>query len=225
MTGTEWYLLEQGNLDAAYNMAVDEALLEFAPELGRPVLRFYGWCEAAASFGYAQKYAEIERWTKLRPLVRRPTGGGLVAHDEDWTYSIAIPPAHAWYELKASESYRKVHEWIRDAFSRMQVPTSLAPVANKEIPGQCFIGAEKFDLLWHGRKIAGAAQRRTRSGLLIQGSIQPPPIPLERKDWQAAMCAVAGHAWSELETGGKLGQHAQHLVAAKYSQANYNQKR
>ena len=96
MNDAGWCLLQQGKEAAAYNMALDEALLESAPELGRPVLRFYGWLEAAASFGYAQKYAEIERWTLLRPLLRRPTGGGLVPHDADWTYSVALPPDTAW---------------------------------------------------------------------------------------------------------------------------------
>jgi lipoyl(octanoyl) transferase len=224
-----WYLLQQGKQTAAYNMALDEALLEFAPVLGRPVLRFYGWLEPAASFGYAQKYGEIERWTMLRPLVRRPTGGGLVPHDADWTYSAAFPPHHSWYGLKAMESYRRVHEWIRDTFANIKVSTSLAPATQKEIPGQCFVGAEKSDVLWHGRKIAGAAQRRTRTGLLIQGSIQPPPMPLDREEWQAAMCAFArlqwAVEWSALEITGQLAEITRNLEAAKYSQTGYNQKR
>src|SRR5689334_12695358 len=67
-----WFFLNSGPCDAAFNMALDEALMEFAPQLGRPVLRFYGWTQPAASFGYFQHHAEIERTTKLRPLVRRP---------------------------------------------------------------------------------------------------------------------------------------------------------
>jgi lipoate-protein ligase A len=229
MNGPVWHLLQQGKQTASYNMALDEALLESAPELGRPVLRFYGWLETAASFGYAQKYAEVGRWTMLRPLVRRPTGGGLVPHDADWTYSVVIPPRHPWHRLKAVESYRRVHEWIRDAFAILNVATTLAPPSQKEIPGQCFAGAEEFDVLWQGRKIAGAAQRRTRSGLLIQGSIQPPPIPLVRENWQFAMCEVARRQWAvewiELQITGQLAEMTRRLQAAKYSQAGYNQKR
>jgi lipoate-protein ligase A len=229
MNDAGWYLLEQGKQAAAYNMALDEALLENAPELGRPVLRFYGWLESAASFGYGQKYADIEGWTMLRPLVRRPTGGGLVPHDADWTYSAAFPPCHPWYRLKAVESYRRVHEWIRDAFAGINVAATLATSSQKGIAGQCFAGAEEFDLLWHGRKIAGAAQRRTRTGLLIQGSVQPPPIPLVREDWHSAMCEVARRQWAvewnALEITGQLAETARRLQAAKYSQAGYNQKR
>ena len=112
-----WFLFRQGKNAADYNMALDEALLQSAPQLGRPVLRFYGWLEPAATFGYSQSYAEIEKLTMLRPLLRRPTGGGLVPHDADWTYSLVFPAGHFWHRLKAVESYRRVHEWIRDAFA------------------------------------------------------------------------------------------------------------
>src|ERR1039458_9410999 len=75
-----WLLLQSGPGPAAFNMALDEALLKAMPRLSRPVLRFYGWTEPAATFGYFQKYADVERATRLRPLIRRPTGGGIVPH-------------------------------------------------------------------------------------------------------------------------------------------------
>ena len=208
-------------------MALDEALLESVARLGAPVLRFYGWALPAATFGYFQHFAEIERTTLLRPLIRRPTGGGLVPHDADWTYSLAFPPGHEWHLLRAEESYRRVHEWIREAFTKLGVTTELAPCCQKTAPGQCFVGYEKFDLLWHGRKIAGAAQRRNKLGLLIQGSVQPPPVGLQRDDWQAAMLAAAKNesGWSELFGDGMLLTLAQQLAAEKYSQPTYNQKR
>src|SRR6185312_15399995 len=185
-----WFLMESGLGDAAFNMAMDEALLEVMPRVQTPVLRFYGWTEKAASFGYFQKFSEIERATLLRPLVRRPTGGGLVPHDADWTYSLAFPTNHEWYSVTAVESYRRVHDWIRAAFAKLNIPTELAPCCRKSEPGQCFIGHEKFDLLWHGKKIAGAAQRRNKSGLLIQGSIQP-PVKMERIAFENSMLVVA----------------------------------
>src|ERR1051325_1104558 len=97
-------------------MALDEALLEAMPRLRTPVLRFYNWTEPAASFGYFQRYAEVERMTPLRPLVRRPAAGGLVPHDADWTYSLAFPTGDEWYSLKAIESYEWVHRWIKSAY-------------------------------------------------------------------------------------------------------------
>src|SRR5204862_2694280 len=97
---------------AAWNMACDEVLLNAVSQLQRPVLRFYGWTEPAATFGYSQKYTDIAQWTKLRPLIRRPTGGGLVPHDADWTYTLVFPENHPWYSLSAVESYERIHDWI-----------------------------------------------------------------------------------------------------------------
>ena len=123
-----WLLLNSGKCAPAFNMALDEALLEAVSRLGRPVLRFYGWTEPAATFGYFQKYADVERATLLRPLIRRPTGGGIVPHDADWTYSLVFPPDHEWHLLKAEESYRRVHEWIQSAFAQLKIETELTPL-------------------------------------------------------------------------------------------------
>src|SRR5437868_3476330 len=114
----KWFLLDSGRYDAPFNMALDEALLENALLTGKPVLRFYGWTEPAASFGYFQKFTEVAAATLLRPLMRRPTGGGIVPHDADWTYSFAVPPGHEWHSLTAEESYRRIHEWIHQAFAK-----------------------------------------------------------------------------------------------------------
>ena len=230
-----WLLLQSGPGAPVLNMALDEALLESVSRLGRPVLRFYGWTEPAATFGYFQKYADVERATHLRPLIRRPTGGGIVPHDADWTYSLVFPPGHEWHSLKAEESYRAVHEWIQSAFTILNVRTELAPCSQKSAIRNpqpaigCFAGHEKFDLLWHGQKIAGAAQRRNKLGLLIQGSVQPPPIPLARTDWQKAMCAVGrlelGIEWLEFEPEETLRKRVEFLARQKYSQPAFIRKR
>jgi hypothetical protein len=224
----QWSVLRSGSASAVRNMALDHALLESAPVHG-PVLRFYSWSEPAASFGYFQKYAEIEAVTHLRPLVRRPTGGGLVPHDTDWTYSLVFPPGGPWYDLKAVESYRRVHEWIQAAFGRLKVATTLATCCHRAVPGQCFEGYEQSDVLWNGRKIAGAAQRRTRHGLLIQGSVQPGMLAVARGDWEQAMCGVAqtehGVRWRPLGSDAALKASAEDLAVRIYSQPEYNRRR
>lgn len=224
----EWLVLDSGPSAAPFNMALDEAVLESVSLLKVPVLRFYGWTEPAASFGYFQRYSEVAAATQLRPLVRRPTGGGIVPHDADWTYSLSIPPLNPWYETRAVESYRRMHEWLQSAFAILELPTALAPCANRAGPGQCFVGYEQFDLLWHGRKVAGAAQRRTRNGLLIQGSVQSPVSSLERNSWQQAMIqalANAGATWRSWKPDGTVLNRARDLSAGKYALASYNQKR
>ena len=231
-----WLLLNSGPGAAAFNMAVDDILLETVARIGQPVLRFYGWSEPAATFGYFQKYSEVEPATRLRPLIRRPTGGGIVPHDADWTYSFVVPPGHEWYALAAVESYRRIHAWIQSAFAEMKIETELASCCRKPggdaskpaLPGACFIGYEKFDLLWHGQKIAGAAQRRNKFGLLIQGSVQP-PVPLARQDWENAMTAVARKdfsvTWAGLPPDEGFRAQVESTVLEKFSRESFNRKR
>jgi lipoate-protein ligase A len=224
-----WFFLDHGPGAPADNMAWDEALLLRVAELGAPVLRFYGWTQPAATFGYFQKIADIESWTPLRPLIRRPTGGGLVPHDADWTYSFAVPPGHWWFKLRAEESYQRLHEWVRDAFTALQLPTELAPCGDKQLPGRCFAGPEKSDLLWRGTKIAGAAQRRAREGLLVQGSLQPLPEGIARAAWQHAMQGAARERWAVewavLPVDDALRAVVAELAAAKYASAAFNRRR
>ena len=234
-----WLLLQSGPCPPAFNMALDEALLEAMVRLGRPVLRFYGWTEPAATFGYFQKYADVERATHLRPLIRRPTGGGIVPHDADWTYSLVFPPGHEWHLFKAEESYHRVHEWIQKAFAKLGVTTELASAASPNSKLQtpsfeisrCFAGHEKSDVLWQERKIAGAAQRRNKLGLLIQGSVQTRciGISITRTDWQKAMCHVGrgewGAVWSDFSPDETLRERGNFLARQKYSQPAFIRKR
>ncbi len=229
MNPEHWFTFGSGTGHFDFNMALDEALLEAMPRLGRPVLRFYGWFERAASFGYFQRYSDVEELTELRPLVRRPTGGGIVPHYSDWTYSLAFPTTHEWYSVPAVESYRRVHQWLQESFEHLGVPTELATQPNKTRAGQCFAGFERFDLLWQGRKIAGAAQRRRRDGLLIQGSVQPPAIPSGREQWEVAMRAAAESRrhvrWTEFKPEPWLITRAEELARTKYSRTAYNRRR
>jgi lipoate-protein ligase A len=209
-------------------MAWDEGLLEAAARIRAPVLRFYGWTEPAATFGYFQRMADVARMTRLRPLLRRPTGGGLVLHDADWTYSLIVPPAHSWYQLKALESYRTMHEWIRAAFHRLGTPTDLSPVTQGDRRGQCFLGAERFDVMREGLKVAGAAQRRNRHGLLIQGSVRA-VVGLRRSAFEAALLQEARDQWQiewiSFNPDATLRERVESLAAKKYSREEYNGRR
>ena len=194
-----WAFIHDGPTDPVLNMALDDALLEGMGlglgAAGMPVLRWYGWRSPAATFGYFQARSEVEGWTRLRPLLRRPTGGGLVPHLEDWTYALAVPAVHPWHGLRAVESYERMHQWIARALRALGVPATLAACCETSGPGRCFEGWEKFDVLSAGRKVAGAAQRRTRGCLLIQGSIQPLPRGVAREAFEAAMRDDATREW------------------------------
>lgn len=178
-------------------MAADMALLESAGLRGRPVLRTYSWNIPCATYGYFQSYETVAALTPLRPLVRRPSGGGLVPHGNgnDWTYSLIMPPAHPWHRLRAQPSYRQLHHWIQATLQDLGVATELAPPGLASASGCCFAGAEPDDLITPAGKIAGAAQRRNKLGLLIQGSIQPAPSGIDSKAVSAGLRAAASRLW------------------------------
>jgi lipoate-protein ligase A len=225
-----WQFLRTGPGEPSWNMALDEALLEAVGSIGTPVLRLYGWSAPAATFGYSQRFAEVASWTPLRPLIRRPTGGGLVPHDADWTYSLVFPPEHPWYKLRAEESYRQVHDWISDSFRSLRVPAELSECCDKPVLGRCFIGSEKFDILAAGKKIAGAAQKRNKLGLLIQGSIQPPNAPvLHRAAWEESLLRLAVSRftleWVNMNLPDGVVLRASELNREKYASDTYNLRR
>lgn len=167
-------LLDHLPHSAPLNMAIDEALLAGAR---RPILRIYRWERSAVSFGYFEKAEPILAAHPDREPVRRWTGGGIVLHGEDLTYSLLVPADDAFLTMHTAESYRLVHEQIAEVMGRCGLAASTAPVAAPKISQACFENAAQHDLLDGDRKIAGAAQRRTRSGLLHQGSIQSVALP------------------------------------------------
>lgn len=155
--------------DAATNMAIDEALLESSSE---PALRFYGWARPAVSFGYFSKVAEVAATYPTREFVRRWTGGGIVSHGEDLTYALITPAAHPLFPRGPAMIYAAVHAAIRDSLAVEGKSAALAAQAGPKISDACFANPVRHDVLIDGRKIAGAAQRRTRRGILLQGSVQ-----------------------------------------------------
>jgi lipoate-protein ligase A len=160
-------------LSAALNMAVDEALLMAATI---PTLRFYSWQRPSLSFGYFGRYGDVAADESERDIVRRWTGGGIVFHGEDLTYSLNLP---AEYAARSSRTiYSVVHAAIQRALSSIR-PVALATADAPKVSDACFANPVVADVLADGRKIAGAAQRRTRLGLLHQGSIQFDRLPAE----------------------------------------------
>jgi len=164
---TSWRLLIDGAASPARNMAVDEALLR---EVREPVLRIYEWNIPAVSLGYFQSFALAGE----RPFIRRYTGGGLVDHDHDMTYTIVLPRAHPWMELSAPDSYCMIHRGVQAALAACGIQSELTPEASTAESDSCFAKPVRFDVMAAGSKLSGAAQRRTREGLLHQGSILLP---------------------------------------------------
>jgi lipoate-protein ligase A len=164
---------DRAQVGAALNMAVDEALLDYAT---LPILRFYGWRGPSLSFGYFGKFDDIAAEAEDRDIVRRWTGGGSVLHGQDLTYSLVTPATDPASSHGPTAIYAALHGAICDALRSLGREAKLAPRAAPKISDACFANPARDDVMLLGRKIAGAAQRRTRGGFLHQGSIQLPDL-------------------------------------------------
>lgn len=187
--GEVWDIWRDVAHSPAFNMAADEVLLETTGERMRPLLRFYSWDCKAVSIGYIQNASAVPEGYAF---VRRPTGGGVVYHDYDFTYSIAFPPEHWLNSLDRNLSYDWINRSVQSALHALQCDAKLSDdVISHEVDRAsmvCFTNPTKYDVLFDGRKIAGSAQRRTANGILHQGSLHfGGPLPYEREQLASAL--------------------------------------
>lgn len=167
-------------------MALDEALLVTS---GQPVLRFYQWSAPEITIGFFIPLASVRN--RPEPVTRRWTGGGIVEHGDDLTYSLVLPRREKESRLTATETHRRIHVALSSALRLAGLETEAAVVSNGESApggGFCFSSPVTWDVVCrdNGEKLAGGAQRRTREGLLHQGSVRLP------RPWNSL-----NHAWIE----------------------------
>ena len=162
---------------ACLNMAIDEMLTEQAV----PCLRIYFWERPSISIGYFQDVGESARLfqcgKKNIPVVRRLTGGGLVLHGKDLTFSLILRSDNPFLPADVKESYLKVAEALRAGlkdsyrgldYARCAETTSTRVKQRDRI---CFQQSSCHDLLWRDRKVMGASQRRLRGMILHQSAV------------------------------------------------------
>jgi lipoate-protein ligase A len=154
-------LLKTGFHTGAYNMGLDEALLEAAAQKSSPpVLRFYGWKPDTVSIGYFQRLEEeVDQDACVRrgiDVVRRISGGGAVFHHAELTYSVIMPLDHPLAGSSIRESYPILCAGIIRGLELLGVPAVFAPIN---------------DVLAGGRKVSGSAQTRRRDCVLQHGTI------------------------------------------------------
>lgn len=177
-----WRLIDTGPLAGADNMAIDEALLSaFTPGFSEPTLRLYAWEPAALSLGRFQKAAEVLEAGRCQqssvPVVRRISGGGVIYHADELTYSIVCSPGQISPTASVKESFRILTGFLLEFYGRLGLAASYAldSVSDTSSLGSrtafCFAGKESFDILIDGRKIGGNAQRRTKGLIFQHGSI------------------------------------------------------
>lgn len=171
------------HLDAAGQMALDEAMLDLAA-IDDVFARVYRWSGRACTFGYARAYAEVRAaldekgWQGVSP-VRRATGGGIVYHDGDVTFSLVFP----WDKTLAPDHvYKNIHRGVYLALKDRGVPAAIWSPREKPCGASpaCFARAEPMDLVSpEGVKILGGALRKRGGKGLYQGSLRPEGLGLE----------------------------------------------
>jgi lipoyl(octanoyl) transferase len=179
-----WRFIDSGHCSPSFNMALDEALLDWHSE-GKfpPVIRFYGWNPATLSIGYFQK---VEKEINLDAVeqyqlgfVRRPTGGRGVLHEDELTYSVIVSEEHPNMPKTVTEAYRVISEGILKGFQHLGLDAYFAEPKTIEErdalknprSSVCFDAPSWYELVVEGRKVAGSAQTRQKGVILQHGSI------------------------------------------------------
>lgn len=246
------HLLIDAPASGFWQMAVDEALLESAAE-GRATLRFYTWSEPTVSLGYFQRYVEREKHRASRdcPLVRRDTGGGAIVHDQELTYSLALPVDHP-LAADAMRLYRAAHGALLDTLgsfgieARLRGQRELDPSLERptDEPFLCFQRRAEGDVLLEGVKVCGSAQRRRRGVILQHGSLllarssAAPELPGIQQlrgsypataqligPWARELAFQLGLVLEERPLSGPQLQRVRTLAVEKYDSNAWNRRR
>ncbi|WP_066293590.1 lipoate--protein ligase family protein [Bacillus sp. FJAT-29937] len=184
MTKETWRFIDTGAGSPSFNMALDEALLDWNSE-GKipPTIRFYGWNPATLSIGYFQ---QVDREINMDAVkqhglgfVRRPTGGRGVLHEHELTYSVIVSEEHPQMPKTVTEAYRVISEGILKGFHHLGMDAYFAvPKTDEERESLknprsavCFDAPSWYELVVEGRKVAGSAQTRQKGVILQHGSI------------------------------------------------------
>ena len=156
--------------DGSIQMALDEILLR---QVTLPMLRIYRWEAPCVTFGYFQKIEQVRATYPALPVVRRWTGGGMVEHGKDLTFSLVIPKGDPCATMPPVDFYRTLHGHLAVSLSKMTSSAiRLAGEGDLRVGPSCFSAPAPDDLLLSGEKILGGAQRRSAGALLYQGSLQ-----------------------------------------------------
>ena len=192
------------------NMAIDELLL---CDCENPWLRWYAWDEPTLSIGH---FEPLPANANL-PVIRRWTGGGLVRHggEGDYTFALGLPRSQPHALLRPTTSYQWIHSALCAALSLVNVSVELADPVQVSTPGgSCFANPVPADLVApNGQKLAGGAQRRTRHGMLHQGSLQTLSLP---DDFAECFATELCPNWEKADLPKGLLSRAKRLASVKY---------
>lgn len=199
-------VVESGRRSSVEQMQLDEACL-----LGvdQPFLRFYGWKDFAVTFGY---FIDPAEWIDTHNLdhARRPTGGGLIFHEHDLSFTLALPVEHPFCLLPSLERYQKINEAVLQACGRL-IPAMACLLQQDDVASHphlelCMAHPTKYDLLLGGKKVGGASQRKNKKAFIHQCSLFLAPPDWKRiekhlldRSILSVLQSVSGSLFSSVE--------------------------
>lgn len=218
-------LLPEEAYEGPMQMALDEALLR---SVSKPTLRIYHWSNPWVTFGYFQEIRKVHARFPDIPAVRRWTGGGMVQHGEDLTFSLILPYGSKLAEESPTALYHVLHGMLADQIrSTLPVSVELAGSEDMRRGEACFQAPVHDDLLINEAKVLGGALRRSGGGVLYQGSLQIKEVP----GWNPVGSAASflADALSEnhnlVKMSSSLLKEAKELVSARYGTELWNQRK
>jgi lipoate-protein ligase A len=192
-----WRLIVDPPSTPAWNMAVDAVLLRRYADGAEapPTLRLYGWSPAALSLGHRQALRVPPSLT----VVRRPTGGQAVLHDDERTYAVAGALRRHPFPGGVLDTYRRIAAALVAGLRHLGLEADAAepvPRNTRSTPVSCFDVLGAHEISWRGRKLVGSAQVRARGGFLQHGSL---PRTLDPERLRAALgLPVAAERFTDL---------------------------
>jgi lipoate-protein ligase A len=168
--------IDSGKKSAAEQMQIDEQLLQ---GVDSPLLRFYEFTPEAITYGY---FIEPTRWLKDAPKngAKRPTGGGLIFHEGDFSFSVALPIDHPFTKKTALERYQSINGAVVRALNKKELELHSEQKEEGVIDELCMANPTAYDLIIDNKKVGGAAQRKNRHAFIHQCSLFLSMPPWER---------------------------------------------
>jgi lipoate-protein ligase A len=215
-------IVDRQPASGAWNMAIDEALLETAVAGGPPTVRWYLWDEATLSLGHFQTMEDVRNDPRFNglPVVRRLSGGGAVIHHHELTYSCTLPGSHPLAQ-DPRQLYGLVHGRIIEILAEFGFTTALrGRRTDAGQPGKflCFGRGDDFDVVTEGHKVLGSAQRRRKGAVLQHGS-----LVVRQSEWAPEFPGLfdcAGQAVAQTELMDQLAQAVGALFAPRCIQSS-----
>ncbi|OGS20496.1 MAG: hypothetical protein A3J70_11125 [Elusimicrobia bacterium RIFCSPHIGHO2_02_FULL_61_10] len=227
-------IIETLPLDVYGQMAADEALCETRP--APYLLRFYNWKEPGVTFGYSQRRKAVAEAMAsagcgIKAVTRRPTGGGIVFHETDLTFSFIFPSPGAYFE--PGKTYDRLHRAITAEYSRQGISFDLLSEKTKDYAVNdpvmsCFAKPVNMDILYNGKKVLGGALRKFGDHMLYQASFQAPDAranaALHRNAVIKALGGEFGLEWEAVEMPEEARAKTGNIAETKYRSPEWNER-